>query len=144
MIDLILHASTRAEMRTFAINNNLLLELTDKETGKTSFAPRPNSSWLWWYGNGKMVKAAAVLDTDGKITAPAKHFAGVFVIARISGAKLKRDTLRKRFSSATNGTRFGIPYREIDGVRLFNAAKLTEQLRSKGLPVHQWQGGNSF
>jgi len=144
MIDLILHAATRADMRTFAINSNLLVEHIDKETGKSSLVPRPNADWLWWYGNGKIMKAAAVLDAGGNVTTHAKYFAGVFIIARISGAKLRRDTLRKRFKSATSGTRFGVPYREIDGVRLFSAATLTEQLKSKGLPVHQWQGGNQF
>lgn len=158
MIDLILWANTRATLRTFAQNNNLLVQSEDSE-GNITWVPRDGLEWDWWGGTGKLMRTPAVVDQDGNVTTPATYIPGEVLLMRIHGDFFNSDRIPDaadqeqwsrskvaRFirNNGTPGTVQGVNYYELDGVRIFRAADVQAKLAEWGVPGHEWLGGNQF
>lgn len=161
MIDLILHCNAKSDLRAFAIANNLMREVmetvVDPETGERSrqgtgeYKVRPGVEWCWWAGSGKMLRRAAVVDSEGNETTPGQYVNGFVAILRISGEMFRKDktddgtrhkVIRYIKNNGTEGTAAGLTYFEIDGVRMFRPEDVNAKLQEWGVPGHQWLGGN--
>lgn len=158
MIDLILWATDRATLRTFAQNNNLLVQ--DDEG---NWKPRDGLEWDWWGGTGKLMRTQGTYDAEGnELTAPT-YIPGEVLLLRIHGDFFNTDRLEPdeadpdkaeqwarskvaRFikNNGTPGTVQGVNYYELDGVRIFRAADVQAKLVEWGVPGHEWLGGNSY
>ena len=160
MIDLILWANTKATFATFARTNGLLIQ--DAE-GNDSL--RDGFSYVWWAESGKLVTAQGTYDAEGNELTPPTFLPGFVALCRISGGFFDSDRLdpaeddpdkeeqytrskvaRYIKNNGTPGTLAGgsIRYFELSGVRIFRPRDVFDWLASRGLPGHEWLGGNSL
>ena len=105
MIDLILRASTKADMGRWARDHGLMERyietpaVLDTETGEETtpavmaWRNKPGLEWSWWNETGKLMTARGTYDAEGnELTAPS--FApGVVLLLRIHGEFFKDDNL---------------------------------------------------
>lgn len=148
MIDLILQG-TKANIAKLLQERGLL----DSDNN-----PVPGCDLAWWAGDGKFMTTPPVLDKDGNVTTPATYMAGFVVNCRIHSDAAKDDRIeggkgeqwsRSKVAkwvkdNGTLGSIGGIPTYTVNSVRLFRAADVQGWLDSKGLPGHEWAGGNQI
>lgn len=135
MIDLILYAADKATLRDFGIAHGLLTAGGD---------PVQFVDYSWWAGTGKFM-------TDSN---PVTYLPGVVALLHIGTAEdgleegqnqWNRSQIAKYVqNNGTPGTMGGLDYYEIDGVRMFNDGDVDNWLAARGLPRHEWCGGNSY
>ena len=163
MIDLILWANTKATFATFARNNGLLVQY-DTEDGP-AWRPREGFEYCWWAGEGKLKTAEGTYDQNGDEITPPSFLPGYVALCRIYGSFFNTDKLdpddtdpdkleqwtrskvaRYIKNNGTPGTVAGgaINYYELDDVRIFRPADVFAWLSARGLPHHEWAGGNSL
>lgn len=154
MIDLILYAPTKQDMLTWAETNppNNPMRYRDVES---AWQIRPGLEWSWWGGDGKFKTSAGSSDPSSVYVEPT-YASGVVMRLRIHGEFF--DWGRLDVSSAedpddikewersrtaqyikdngTPGTMGGIPYYEVDGVRIFRERDVQTFISSRGLPGH--------
>ena len=138
MFDIVLRASNRADMRAFAIANGLGI-MSDGE-----FISTPGVEWSWWSGSGKLQMRAAQFDADGVEKVSAQVAPGVIALVRIEDKiALRGAGLAARYKAdGATGDDAGIRYRELDGVRQYLLSDVNDFLASRGLPGHEFAGGN--
>ena len=105
-IDLVLWATNKPSLLTFAKANNLWVDdgngetsEPDPETGETSytpsgnFIPRDGLEHAWWNGSGKLMLAKGTYDAEGvELTAP-NYASGIWVLLRIHSDFFETDKL---------------------------------------------------
>jgi len=152
MIDLILQG-TKANIAALLKARGLLDFDADKNP-----VPLPGCELAWWGGDGKFMTAAPVLDAQGNVTTPATYMAGYVVNCRIHSTLFDEDKVpdakgeqwvRSKVAkwvkdNGTLGSIGGIPTYTVNNVRLFRAADVQGWLEAKGLPGHEWAGGNQI
>lgn len=120
--------------------------------------PVPGCELAWWAGGGKFVTTAPVLDAQGNVTTPAVFMAGFVVMCRLHSSLFTNDRIdgaageqwaRSKVAkwikdNGTLGSIEGIPTYLVNNVRLFRAADVQAWLDARGLPGHEWFGGNSM
>ena len=154
-IDLILYSPTgKADFGTFARNNPPNDPLLDSE-GNT----REGVRYCWWAGSGKFMTKKGTYDQDGnELTAP-EFLPGHVILLRIDTQFWPEDKIAEQNedgtleqwarskvvryikNNGTLGTMAGIPYYELDGVRIFRPQDVQTWLDAKGLPGHVWRRG---
>lgn len=147
MIDLVLHALTKADLRNWAAARNLFRD--DGEGGKV---PIDGLSWCWWAESGKLMTAKGTYDAEGNEITPPTFLAGVVGLLRIAdqtdeisegSEQWERSQIAKAIkTNGTPGTQAGLPYYEWDGVRLFRYSDVFQWLAANDLPGHIYLGGN--
>lgn len=165
MIDFILWASTKAAFANFARTNPPANPLQQQDADGNWF-DRRGFTWVWWAESGKMMTAKGTYDQDGNEITPPSFLPGFVALCRIHGDFFHQNRIevgdpdydendvqeqwgRNRVAryiktNGTPGTMGGIPYYEVDGVRMFRPADVTAFLAANNLPGHEWLGGNSF
>lgn len=145
MIDLVLWASTRDDLKNFAASVSLL---TITGEGENDFDLGEGLQYHWWAGTGK-------LQTGPETTAD-----GVFALIRFSGAFFEADRIDSAGAAEddtiqdvweqskiaayvkANGVEGlfegAVPYFELGGCRVFTYARMREHLVSNGLPYHSF------
>lgn len=135
-MDLILWASTKANLVTFAQNNNLL-------DGNGDVVPWVD--YCWWAGSGKLITTVGTYDGFTELTPPS-YLSGFVILLRLFTSKFGGNGAIKAYiqNNGTPGTIAGLNYYEIDSVRMFAPADVLAYLAANNLPGHEWTGGNSF
>lgn len=153
MIDLILWASDRTTLETFAKNNNLLIK-----DAEDNWIYREGLSWSWWGGSGKVLSAEATFDVEGNELTPATYLEGVVAIIRIHGKFYEDDKIesespnqheRSKFvkyihNNGTKGAVIGLNFYELEEVRIGYPEEVNSKLSEWGVPGHIFAGGNSY
>lgn len=148
MIDLILQG-TKANIAALLQARGLIT--ADNE-------PVPGCELAWWGGDGKFMTAAPVLDAQGNVTTPATYMTGFVVVCRLHSSLFTNDRIdgaqgeqwaRSKVAkwikgNGTLGQIGGIPCYTVNSVRLFRATDVQGWLDARGLPGHEWFGGNSL
>lgn len=144
MIDLILHG-TKAAIQALAFARGLV-----DASGK----PVPNVDYCWWAETGKFMTAAPIYDTQGNVTTGATYLPNFVCILRIwtkedaiqnpvDSEQWSRSQIAKWIkNNGIPGTIGGLPCYIINNVRLLRAIDVQGWLTLKGLPGHEWAGGN--
>ena len=160
MIDLVLYAADKATLRTWGETNPAgrpLIESIDDGEGGTIKQARPGLEWSWWAGSGQfMTDAGSQTDpeTDPGYVAPT-YAPGVVLLMRVHGEFFDWDRLEETpadpddvkewerskiaqyvRNNGTPGTMGGIPYYEVDGVRLFRRKDVDTFTSANNLPGH--------
>jgi hypothetical protein len=162
-IDLILYAPAgKSAFATFARNNPPNNPLLDDE-GNT----RPGISYCWWSGSGKfMTDPGTGGDPEDPGYVEPTYAPGHVALLRIhseffDNTKLADQTydeegnpqLEQHQRSAvakyikdngTPGTMAGIPYYELDGVRILRPQDVEAYCQANGIPGHRWASGNRY
>lgn len=162
MIDLILWANTKAKFANFARTNPPANPLQQQDD-EGNWVDRRGFTWVWWAESGKLMTARGTYDQDGNEVTPPTYLPGFVALVRIHGDFFNQNILtpdeadpekdeqwaRNKVAqyiknNGTPGTMGGIPYYEVDGVRMFRPQDVTAYLSANNLPGHEWLGGNSF
>lgn len=146
MIDLVLQG-TKANIAALLLQRGL--------TGADSRA-LPGCVTSWWGGNGKFMTAPPVYG-NGPLqppTVPAAYLTGFVLLARIrlpgdaiaEGAEQwQRSRVAKWIkNNGTIGSFGGMACVTVGSVRMMRGADVFAWLQSRGLPGHEWLGGNSL
>ena len=158
MIDLVIYAPTKGDLRTFAVARGLLETVVEEEV--TSYVKAKDFDYCWWAGSGQFMTAKGTYDPEGVELTPPTFAPGVVALLRIYTAA---DTLdpgaienpeqwqKSRIAkyirdNGTPGSFFGgaVPYYEMDSVRLMRPSDVQTWLTSEGLPGHEWAGGSAY
>ena len=156
MIDLILYAPSKAALTTWAETNppNNPMRYLDADS---AWQIRPGLEWSWWGGDGNFKTSAGSFNVNSDAWAVEPTYApGVVMRLRIHGEffdwgrldvssvedpddikewELSR-TAKYIKDNGTPGTMGGIPYYEVDGVRIFREKDVQTFISSRGLPGH--------
>lgn len=145
MIDLVMYG-TRADLRAFLEEHGLIT--IDGGEVVTS----PQFDYCEWAGSGKFMTSAPKLDERGGVVSPATFLPAFVILARVRASgdviadgaeQWQRSKLARRIkNNGAPGTMGGIPYYELKGVRMLRADDVFSWLASRGLPAHEWAGGN--
>lgn len=157
MLDLVLWALTKADMRAFAVKRGLFVS-----DGQGGHVARDGFEWSWWAGSGKMLQAHPEYDEEGNLLKGPVHMPGVVALARIHASFFDGDKIEPASDDPEKGEQWarsklvrfirengrigqagGIPYAEIDGVRVLRPADVQAKLAEWGAPGHEWLGGNA-
>jgi len=158
MIDLVLYATNRAALVAWGETNppgRPLIESIDDGEGGTRKVARAGLEWAPWAGSGRFMTAAGEYDQDGNEITPPTFAPGYVIKMRIHSEFFDWDRLdtepadpddvkeweRSKVAqyvrnNGTPGTMGGIPYYEVDGVRLFRRNDVEAFLNSNNLPSH--------
>jgi hypothetical protein len=158
MIDLVIYAPTKGDLRTFAVARGLLETVV--EAGVTTYVKAKDFDYCWWAGSGQFITSKGTYDTEGLQITPPTFAPGVVALLHIGttgdaidpGAtenpeQWHRSQVAKWVKdNGTLGSFFAgaVPYYDVAGVRLMRPADMQAWLTSEGLPGHEWAGGNSF
>jgi hypothetical protein len=158
MIDLVIYAPTKGDLRTFAVARGLLETVV--EEGVTSYVKAKDFDYCWWAGSGQFMTAKGTYDGEGLQITPPTFVAGVVALLHIGttgdaidpGAtenpeQWHRSQVAKYVKdNGTLGSFFAgaVPYYDVAGVRLMRPSDVTAWLSSEGLPGHEWAGGNTY
>ncbi len=138
MIDLILHADTKATLATFARARGLQVQSAEGE-----WVNRRGVEWDWWAGSGKF-------RTGGTDEAPV-FYPGFVIILRLwdeAGAEdeaideteegvFRRSVIARYIKRNGTPTTVGtIPAYVIDGVTIMRRSDVDDWLAGRGLPTH--------
>lgn len=150
MIDLVLHSASKGALLDWAIARNI--------AEQTSEGPRLKAGldYCLWAGTGRFMTQAGTYDAEGVEITPPSFLAGTVALLRIytaedeiaeGQAQWQRSKVAKAIrNNGTYGTTAGgsLEYYEWEGVRLFLADQVFAWLATKGLPGHEWLGGNAL
>jgi len=162
MLDIILYApGGKADLVAFAKAHPPANPLLDDDGNV-----RPGVDYCWWAGSGKFMTAKGEYDQNGDEIVPPSFAPGVVALLRISGSFFENTKLADQEydeegtpqleqhqrsavvnyirNNGTPGTMQGIPYYEIDGVRLLRPQDVEAFVQSRNIPGHIWVGGNSY
>jgi hypothetical protein len=158
MIDLVIYAPTKGDLRTFAVARGLLTEVT--EEGVTSYVKAKDFDYCWWAGSGQFVTSKGTYDTEGVELTPPTFAPGVVALLHIGATgdaidpgatenpeQWHRSKVAKYIrDNDIPGSFFGgaVTYYEMDSVRLMRPSDVQAWLTSEGLPGHEWAGGNAY
>ena len=158
MIDLVIYAPTKGDLRTFAVARGLLETVVEDEV--TSYVKAKDFDYCWWAGSGQFMTAKGTYDPEGVELTPPTFAPGVVALLRIyttgdsidPGAtenpeQWHRSQVAKWVKdNGTPGSFFGgaVPYYNVAGVRLMRPSDVNSWLASEGLPGHEWAGGNGY
>lgn len=152
MMDLVLWASTKADLVAFAKAQGIFDDDGNVKAHRFDYT--------WWAGSGKFMTAPPVLDGNGDVTTPATFLAGWVVTLRIyttddavpvedldEGEDTTTQWVRSQVArhiktNGTPGTTGGIPHYELDNVKLFRFQDVFDWCASHNVPPHEWVGGN--
>jgi hypothetical protein len=142
-MDIILQAPNIAAIRNFAFLHGLTVGSKEREGVEFSL----------WGGTGKFLTAAN----------PPTFAPGVVVLVRFFGGFLRENRLRpldtdpgrneqwsrhkllrRMKQNGTTGTTGGIPWIQLDGVRLYRPSDVEAFIVANNLPRHLWSNGNSY
>jgi hypothetical protein len=157
-IDLLVHATTQAQILTALKARGLAQDITDPITSVVTTVPVDN--FVWWQESGKVMTAAAVLDGNGNVTAPATYLPGFVLLIRINdpndvvanpvdGEQTSRSKIAQFIkNNGTPGTLnitgcAPINYYSIGQFKIARFADMKACLTAKGLPGHEFAGGNT-
>ena len=162
MIDIILYAPNKATLLTFAENHPPINPLASRNADN-ELVIRQGVDYCWWAGSGKFMTQVGTYDAEGNEITPPTYLPGVVALMRIYGSFFESNILvpdsedpdkdeqwaRSKIAkyikdNGTPGTMGGIPYYEIDSVRLFRPTDVEEFLANNNIPGHIWVGGNQY
>lgn len=170
-MDLILHAPDKTTLLDFAKANGLFVRrgvITDDDPESPTFGQvidpgewvrREGFDYCWWAGSGKMMRTLGTYDAEGVELTPTAFFPGVVALLRIYGDFFNTDRLddavdeeqwsrskivRYIKNNGALGSTLGISYYELDGVKIFRPGDVNAMLADRGVPGHEWLGGNSY
>jgi hypothetical protein len=136
-LDLILHATTKAQITALLTTRGLL---------DVNGNPIDGFTYCWWAEGGQLMTAK-----------PSTYLAGFVMLARIHSSLFDSDVISEgpeqwqrskiaKFikTNGTPGTLQGINFYLLSNVRLFRAADVLTFLATNSLPGHEWAGGNSL
>ena len=154
MIDLVIYAPTKGDLRTFAVARGLLEDVEGELQKAKDF------DYCWWAGSGQFIVSKGTYDPEGAEITPPTFAPGVVALLRIyttgdtidPGAtenpeQWHRSQVAKWVKdNGTLGSFFGgaVPYYDVAGVRLMRPSDVNTWLSSEGLPGHEWAGGNTY
>ena len=158
MIDLILRASTKADMIRWAKARGLLVP-----DGEGGFTRRTGLEWSWWGGDGRFMTKPGTYAADGSVlTAPA-YAPGVVLLLRIHHEFFDSDKLRPAANdpnkdeqwarskviraikqNGTKGKTGTVNHYEWDGIRIYRPQDVAAFIKAKGVPGHGFSGGSFF
>jgi hypothetical protein len=154
MIDLVIYAPTKGDLRTFAVARGLLEDVEGEMQKAKDF------DYCWWAGSGQFMTAKGTYDPEGVELTPPTFAPGVVALLHIGttgdaidpGAtenpeQWHRSQVAKYIrDNGIPGSFFGgaVPYYEMDSVRLMRPSDVQAWLTSEGLPGHEWAGGNAY
>lgn len=161
-IDLVLQATTQAQILTALKARGLAQDVTDLQGATTTVPINGVDTFVWWAGSGKLMTAKAVPDPQnpmGPPLTPATFLAGFVMLVRIydpadalanpvDGEQYSRSQIARFIkNNGTPGT-FSlngctINYYQISNVKMTRFADLSACLTAQGLPGHEWAGGNN-
>lgn len=119
-------------------------------------ADNPYIDFCWWAGTGKFPTSNFTLDANGNVaTEPtyAPNFVGLLrvrtpaddIASPVDMEQWSRSRIAKYIKdNGTQGTTLGIPYYELNGVRMMKADSVMSWLAANNLSGHTWAGGNSL
>jgi len=154
MIDLVIYAPTKGDLRTFAVARGLLEDVEGELQKAKDF------DYCWWAGSGQFMTAKGTYDNEGLQITPPTFAAGVVALLHIGTTgdaidpgdtenpeQWHRSQVAKYVKdNGIPGSFFGgaVTYYEMDSVRLMRPSDVQAWLTSEGLPGHEWAGGNAY
>ncbi len=165
-LDIILYAPNKPALAVFGKAHPPANPLLQND-GNT----RDGVSYCWWSGSGKFMTAPGVPsgNDNDPWTTPPTFLPGVVMLLRLHSAFFDDNEIKEgdpdyvepadpdnieqhercrvvRYvkENGVLGTMGGIPYYEIDNVRLFRPSDVETFLTAKGVPAHIWVGGNVY
>tara|TARA_R110000823_G_scaffold123406_1_gene249418 strand:- start:27 stop:503 length:477 start_codon:yes stop_codon:yes gene_type:complete len=158
MIDLVIYAPTKDDLRSFAVARGLLETVVEEEV--TSYVKAKDFDYCWWAGSGQFIVSKGTYDTEGAEVTPPTFAPGVVALLRVGATgdeidpgatenpeQWHRSQVAKWVKdNGTPGSFFGgaIPYYDVAGVRLMRPSDVKAWLSSEGLPGHEWAGGSTY
>lgn len=151
MIDVILMAETNEALAKFGLAHGLLVP-----DGEGGWKNAKGVDWAYWAGSGLMKRSLGKYDAEGNTIAEPEFVPGLAIVLRLFGEFYKKDgikrdgewikskTLQFIYDNGTAGEVEGIPYHEIDGVRILKPSDVIAKLSEWGVPGHEFSGGNAL